>query len=147
MDDSKFEKIRLWGNIVIAAMCYFMFTYLLYESITKHQNILGAILFLVLASNCTYRIRAYYKLERKRKSAFSEKEVARAVRRQGIASSIFSNATAGFYMLLLTVVFLLSGLKDRAVFTGICAVLALCFIGLLLVSIRNLKRFDKLIDE
>ena len=147
MDDTKLEKIKLWVNIVIAMLCYFMFAYLLYGSITRHQNILGALLFFVFAINCTYRIRAYYKLERKRKSAFSEKEVARAVRRQGIASSIFSNATAGFYMLLLTVVFLLSGLKDRAVFTGICAVLALCFIGLLLVSIRNLKRFDKLIDE
>ena len=144
MDDTKLEKVKLWVNIVIAALCYFMFAYLFYESITKHQNILGAILFLVLASNCTYRIRAHYKLERKRKGAFSEKEVARAERRQGIASSIFSNATAGIYMLLLTVVFLLSNVKDKYILAAICAVPALCFIGLLLVSIRNLRRFDRL---
>ena len=144
MDDSTFEKIKLWGSIVIAALCYGMFVFLLYENMGKRQNILGPLLFLIIAINCTYRIRAYFKIERMRKSAFSEEEVAKATRRQGIVSSIFSNATASLYLLLLTVVFLLSHVKDKNIFLGISAVLALCFIGLLLVSIRNLKRFDRL---
>ena len=79
-----------------------------------------------------------------RKDTFSEEEVAKAARRQGIVSSIFSNATAGSYLLLLTVVFLFSHIKDKYIYTGISAVLALCFIGLLVFSIRNLKRFDRL---
>ena len=144
MDDSKFEKIRLLGNIVIATLCYGMFFYLLYGSLTKHQNILGPILFLVLAINATYRIRAHYMLERKRKSDLSEEEVEKAARRQRLVSAIFSNATVGFYLLFLTFVFVFSDLKDRVVFSSLSAVLALCFVGLLLVSIRNLKRFDRL---
>jgi hypothetical protein len=64
MDDSKFEKIRLLVSIVIAALCYGMFFYLLYGSLTRHQNILGPLLFLVIAINNTYRIRAHYKIER-----------------------------------------------------------------------------------
>jgi hypothetical protein len=79
-----------------------------------------------------------------RKDTFSEEEVAKAARRQGIVSSIFSNATAGSYLLLLTAVFLFSHLKDKYIYTGLSAVLALCFIGLLVFSIRNLKRFDRL---
>ena len=144
MDDSKLEKIKLWGNIVMAAICYFMFIYLFCVSMSKPHNVLGAILFLVIASNCTYRIRAHYKIERMRKSAFSEKEVAKAVRRQGIVSSIFSNATAGFYMLLMTVFFLFTHLKDKYIVSAICGVIALCFITLLVLSIRNLKRYDRL---
>ena len=144
MDDSKFEKIRLLGNIVIATLCYGMFFYLLYGSLTRHQNILGPLLFLVIAINNTYRIRAHYKIERMRKDAVSEEEVAEAARRQGLVSSIFSNATAGFYLLFLTFVFVFSDLKDRVVFSSLSAVLALCFIGLLVFSIRNLKRFDRL---
>ena len=146
MDKAKFEKIKLWGSIIVAVLCYFMFACLSYESIKEHQDFLVALLFLVFAINCTYRIRAHYKLERKRKSAFSEKEVAKAERRQGIASAVFSNATAGIYMLFMTVVFLLRGVKDKFILT-ICGVAAVCFIGLLLISIRNLKRFDKLVDE
>ena len=146
MDKAKFEKIKLWGSIIVAVLCYFMFACLSYESIKEHQDFLVALLFLVFAINCTYRIRAHYKLERKRKSAFSEEEVAKAERRQGIASAVFSNATAGIYMLFMTVVFLLRGVKDKFILT-ICVVAAVCFIGLLLISIRNLKRFDKLVDE
>ena len=78
------------------------------------------------------------------KDAVSEEEVAEAARRQGLVSSIFSNASAGFYLLLLTVVFLFSYIKDKYIYTGISAVLALCFIGLLVFSIRNLKRFYRL---
>lgn len=144
MDDSKFEKIRLLVSIVIATFCYGMFFYLLYGSLTRHQNILGPLLFLVIAINNTYRIRAHYKIERMRKDTFSEEEVAKAARRQGIVSSIFSNATAGSYLLLLTAVFLFSHLKDKYIYTGLSAVLAFCFIGLLVFSIRNLKRFDRL---
>ena len=144
MDDSKFEKIRLLVSIVIATFCYGMFFYLLYGSLTRHQNILGPLLFLVIAINNTYRIRAHYKIERMRKDAVSEEEVAEAARRQGLVSSIFSNASAGFYLLLLTVVFLFSHVKDKYIYTGISAVLALCFIGLLVFSIRNLKRFYRL---
>ena len=102
MDKAKFEKIKLWGSIIVAVLCYFMFACLSYESIKEHQDFLVALLFLVFAINCTYRIRAHYKLERKRKSAFSEKEVAKAERSQGIASAVFSNATAGIYMLFMT---------------------------------------------
>ena len=140
IDESFFKKINLWGNIVIGALCYFMSLYL----VTTRSSFLGVFLFLIIAINCTYRIRAHYKIERKRKSALSEEEVAKAARRQGFVSSIFSNATAGSYLLLLTVFFLLSHLKEKYIFSGISAVLALCFIGLLVLGIRNLKRFDRL---
>ncbi len=144
MDESKFEKIRLLVSIVIATFCYGMFFYLLYGCMTRHQNILGPLLFLVIAINNTYRIRAHYKIERMRKSDLSEEEVAKAERRQGVVSSIVSNASAGSYLLFLTFVFLFSHLKDKYIFTGISALLALCFIVLLVLGIRNLKRFDRL---
>ena len=99
---------------------------------------------MVIAANCTNRIRSYFKIRRMRKNAFSEKEVAKAERRSGIVNSIFSNATIGFYMLLMAVVFLFSGLKNRFYFMAFCALLAFCFVGLFVISLRNLKRFDRL---
>ena len=145
VDESFFKKITLWGNIVIGTICYCMFFFLCYISMAKRGgSFFGALLFLIFAMNCTWRVRSYYKIERMRKDTFSEKEIAKAERRSGIVNSIFSNATIGFYMLLMAVVFLFSGQKNRLCFTAFCAVLALCFIALFAINLRNLKRFDRL---
>ena len=145
IDEAFFKKITLWGNIVIGAVCYGMFFYLLYISATKQGgSYFGAVLFLVIALNCTNRIRSYFKIEQLRKNAISEEEVAKAERRSGIVNSIFSNATIGCYMLLMSVVFLFTDQKYGFYFMAFCAFLALCFIGLSVISLRNLKRFDRL---
>ena len=145
IDEAFFKKITLWGNIVIGAVCYGMFAYLFYISATKQGgSYFGAVLFLVIALNCTNRIRSYFKIEQLRKNAISEEDVAKAERRSGIVNSIFSNATIGCYMLLMSVVFLFTDQKYRFYFMAFCAFLALCFIGLSVISLRNLKRFDRL---
>lgn len=145
IDEAFYKKTNLWVNMVIGAICYGMFAYLFFISATKRGgSFLGALLFLILAINCTNRIRSYFKIKRMRKNAFSEKEVAKAERRSGIVNSIFSNATVGFYMLLMAVFFLFSSLKDKFIFSAFCAVLAFCFIALFAISLRNLKRFDRL---
>ena len=147
IDEEFYKKINLWGSIVIGALCYGMFFYLLYISATKRGgSYFGALLFLVLAANCTNRIRSYFKIKQLRKSALSEKEVARLERRSGIVNSIFSNATIGFYMLLMSVIFLFADQKYRFYFMAFCALLAFCLIGLSVIGLRNLKRFDQL-DE
>lgn len=144
IDEEFYKKINLWGSIVIGALCYGMFFYLLYISATKRGgSYFGALLFLVLAANCTNRIRSYFKIERLRKNAVSEKEVAMAERRSGIVNTIFSNATIGLYMLLMTVVFLTSHLKDKYYYAAFCAFVTLCVIAFLVIGIGNLKRFDR----
>ena len=145
IDEAFYKKITLWGNIVIGAVCYGMFAYLFYISATKQGgSYFGAVFFLVIALNCTNRIRSYFKIEQLRKNAISEEEVAKAERRSGIVNSIFSNATIGCYMLLMSVVFLFTDQKYGFYFMAFCAFLALCFIGLSVISLRNLKRFDRL---
>ena len=140
IDESFFKKINLWGSIVIGALCYFMSVYL----VTTRSSFFGVLLFLIIAINCTQRVRSYYKIERMRKDTFSEKEIAKAERRSGIVNSIFSNATLGFYLLLMAVLFLLRSQKDMFYLSALCAVLALCFIALFAINLRNLKRFDRL---
>ena len=145
IDESFFRKVTLWGSIVIGVLCYCMFAYLFYISITKQGgSVLGAMFFLVIGVNCTHRIRSYFKIEQLRKNAISEEEVAKAERRSGIVNSIFSNATIGCYMLLMSVVFLFTDQKYGFYFMAFCAFLALCFIVLSVISLRNLKRFDRL---
>ena len=140
MDESFFKKINLWGSIVIGALCLFMSVYL----VTTRSSFFGIFLFLIFAINCTRRVRSYYKIERMRKETFSEKEIAKAERRSGIVNSVFSNATLGFYLLLMAVLFLLRSQKDMFYLSALCAVLALCFITLFVINLWNLKRFDRL---
>lgn len=130
MNYTFFVRPKLWLNIISSMLCYFMCAYELRVSILKHRNILGALLFLIFAVNGTSQFISYHKLERIRKSASSEEEVVRAERCLGLVFFIFSNAAASFYMLLMTIAFLCSHLKDRIVFTIICAILTLCFTGL-----------------
>ena len=140
MDESFFKKINLWGSIVIGALCLFMSVYL----VTTRSSFFGIFLFLIIAINCTRRVFSYYKIERMRKDTFSEKEIAKAERRTRIVNSIFSNATIGFYLLLMAVLFLLRSQKDMFYLSALCAVLALCFITLFVINLWNLKRFDRL---
>lgn len=140
MDESFFKKINLWGSIVIGALCLFMSVYL----VTTRSSFFGIFLFLIIAINCTRRVFSYYKIERMRKDTFSEKEIALAERRSRIVNSIFSNATIGFYLLLMAVLFLLRSQKDMFYLSALCAVLAFCFIALFAINLRNLKRFDRL---
>ena len=145
VDESFFKKVTLWGSIVIGTICYCMFFFLCYLSMTKRGgSFFGALLFLIFAINCTRRVRSYYKIERMRKDTFSEKEIAKAERRSGIVNSIFSTATLGFYLLLMAVLFLLRSQKDMFYLSALCAVLALCFIAFFAINLRNLKRFDRL---
>ena len=139
MDYSSFDKTKLWLNIVGCVCCLFMAAYLLISRVAR-SDVSGAMLFLVFAINCAFRIYSYYKLERARKTATSETEMVRTERRQGLIIGIFSNATAIALMLLLVIEGILR--NSRAVVI-LSAVFALCFAGILVQSIRNLKRFDR----
>ena len=143
MDKSSFEKILFKGSIGIGALCYFLFVGELYRSIHEHHDIFLALLFLVIAVNCTYRFLSYSKIEQIRKSAVSREEIARAERRHWLVNSIFSNATVALFMSFMTLVLVCRGMENFYL-TVLFAAIALAFAGLLVFSIRNLKRFDRL---
>ena len=107
------------------------------------SNIFLALLFLVIAVNCTYRFLSYSKIEQIRKSAVSKEEIARAERRHWLVNSIFSNATVALFMSFMTLVLVCRGMENFYI-TVLFAAIALAFAGLLVFSIRNLKRFDRL---
>lgn len=139
VDESFFKKINLWGSIVIGALCLFISVSLA----TTRSNFFVIVLFLILAVNCAWRVRSYYKIERMRKETFSEEEIALAERRSRIVNSIFSHATLGFFLLLIAVLSLIGNQKGMFYFSALSAALALCFIALFAINLRNLKRFDQ----
>ena len=71
-----------------------------------------------------------------------ESQIIRAERRQGIIITIFSNAT-GMLCLLVYLIhsILIKGPKALDIFCAFCAI---CFGVILVQSIQNLKRFDRL---
>ena len=140
--DKYYDRLRLVLDIVCLAIFLWMFAYPFRTGNPVHVGIGTALLFLVLAINCAYRIYTYFKMARIRKNADTEEEIARAERRQGLIVSIVSNATG----VLVLLVFLLQALILHAslAFIIVLAVGTLCFAGILVLSIKNLKRFDRL---
>ena len=136
-----YDKIRLVLDIIVLAICLWMASYPFRTGTSVRVSLAVAALFLALAINCAYRIYSYFKMDRIRKNAATEEEIARAERRQGLITSIFSNAMA----ILVLLVFFVQALFTHfsLAFTIVLAVCALCFGGILILSIKNLKRFDR----
>ena len=141
MDYRTFSKPKLWANVAGGIICYIMFAYGLYDSLINNSSMIGSLLFLFLAVNCTFRVFSYVKLKRIKENAADDSQFVKAERRQDIIISIFSNATA----MLCLLVFLICNISRKGtlifeVFIGICAI---CYCVILVQSIQNLKRFDK----
>ena len=139
--EKHYDRIRLGLDIIVLAICLWMASDPFRTGHSVHVNLATATLFLALAINCAYRIYTYFKMARIRENAATEEEIVRAERRQGLIVSIFSNAMA----ILILLVFFAQALFTHfnLTFTIVLAVCALCFGGILVLSIKNLKRFDR----
>ena len=142
MDYRTFSKPKLWANVAGGVVCYIMFAYELYACIMNDSSITSSLLFLLLAVNCTFRVFSYAKLNNIKKSTANDSQFVKAERRQRIIINIFSNATA----VLCLLVFMIRNITIKGsvaldAFMGICAI---CFSVILIQSIQNLKRFDRL---
>ena len=142
MDYSSFDKPKLWLNIAGFLFCGVTGAYLLFEGGAAHRDYFGALLFLIFAVNCLFRIFSYFKLDRIRKNASSEEEIIRAERRQGLVISIFSNA---MFLLFILLLFIRSITKPLPVgFSFFCGAIMLIIALTLVLSVRNLRRIDRM---
>ena len=142
MDYTSFDKPKLWLNIAVFVLCCVMVGYLCFEGRDGRPDLFGMLLFGIFAVNSLFRVYSYFKLDRIRKSVPDEKELVRAERRQGLVISIFSNAMFLLFLLLLLIVSITKPLP--VVFIIFCAAVLLCMIWTLVLSVRNLKKFDRL---
>lgn len=143
MDYSSFSKTKLWMNIAGGIICWILFAYELYACIMNQSSYTSSLLFLFLALNCTFRVITFVSLIVKQKRGLDGEPLVKEERRNGLIISIFSNATA----MLLMIVFLIHGMQrtnPSIVFTIFCAACVLCFAWILVMSIQNLRKFDKL---
>ena len=141
MDYYTYTKPKLWANVICAALLYVLFAYELHSRLTGHSKGIGYLLFLILAVNCTFRVFAYAKLKRLEKSITDERQLIHAERRQGLIITLFSNATAMLGLLLFLIhSILIKGPAALDIFFLFCAV---CFGGILILTIQNLRRLDK----
>ena len=141
MDYYTYTKPKLWANVICAALLYVLSAYELHSRLTGHSKGIGYLLFLILAVNCTFRVFAYAKLKRLEKSITDEHQLIRAERRQGLIITLFSNATAMLGLLLFLIhSILIKGPAALDIFFLFCAV---CFGGILVLTIQNLRRLDK----
>ena len=141
MDYYTYTKPKLWANVICAALLYVLFAYELHSRLTGHSIGIGYLLFLILAVNCTFRVFAYAKLKRLEKSITDERQLIRAERRQGLIITLFSNATAMLGLLLFLIhSLIIKGPAALDIFFLFCAV---CFGGILILTIQNLRRLDK----
>ena len=141
MDYYSYSKPKLWANVICAALLYVLFAYELHSRLTGHSKGIGYLLFLILAVNCTFRVFAYAKLKRLEKSITDERQLIHAERRQGLIITLFSNATAMLGLLLLLIhSILINGPAALDIFFLFCAI---CFGGILILTIQNLRRLDK----
>ncbi len=141
MDYYTYTKPKLWANVICAALLYVLFAYELHSRLTGHSKGIGYLLFLILAVNCTFRVFAYAKLKRLEKSITDERQLIRAERRQGLIITLFSNATAMLGLLVFMIhSILIKGPAALDIFFLFCAV---CFGGILILTIQNLRRLDK----
>ena len=142
MDYTSFDKPKLWLNIAVFVLCCVMVGYLCFEGEDGRQDLFGMLLFGIFAVNSLFRVYSYFKLDRIRKSVPDEKELVRAERRQGLVISIFSNA---MFLLLLLLFLIISITKSLSVgFIIFCVAILLFMSWTLVLSVRNLKKFDKL---
>ena len=131
----------MWANVIGAVLLYVLFAYELHSRLTGHSKGVGYLLFLILAVNCTFRVFAYAKLKRLEKSITDERQLIHAERRQGLIITLFSNATVVLGLLLFLIhSLLIKGPAALDVFFLFCAV---CFGGILILTIQNLRRLDK----
>ena len=141
MDYYTYSKPKLWANVICAALLYVLFAYELHSRLSGHSKGIGYLLFLILAVNCTFRVFAYAKLKRLEKSITDERQLIHAERRQGLIITLFSNATAMLGLLLFLIhSILIKGPAALDIFFLFCAV---CFGGILILTIQNLRRLDK----
>ncbi len=141
MDYYTYTKPKLWANVICAALLYVLFAYELHSRLTGHSKGIGYLLFLILAVNCTFRVFAYAKLKRLEKSITDERQLIHAERRQGLIITLFSNATAMLGLLVFMIhSILIKGPAALDIFFLFCAV---CFGGILVLTIQNLRRLDK----
>lgn len=142
MDYRTFSKPKLWANVAGGVVCYIMFAYELYACIMNDSSITSSLLFLLLAVNCTFRVFSYAKLNNIKKSTVNDSQFVKAERRQSIIINIFSNATA----VLCLLVFMIHNItiKGSVAFDAFLGICAICFSVILVQSIQNLKRFDRL---
>ena len=142
MDYSSFDRPKLWLNIAVFVLCCVMVGYLCFEGRDGRPDLFGMLLFGIFAVNSLFRVWSYFKLDRIRKSAPDEKELVRAERRQGLVISIFSNA---MFLLFIVLLLIESVVKPLPVgFIIFCAAILLFMICTLVLSVRNLKKFDRL---
>lgn len=141
MDYYSYSKPKMWANVICATLLYVLFAYELHSRLTGHSKGIGYLLFLILAVNCTFRVFAYAKLKRLEKSITDERQLIHAERRQGLIITLFSNATAMLGLLVFLIhSILIKGPAALDIFFLFCAV---CFGGILILTIQNLRRLDK----
>jgi hypothetical protein len=141
MDYYTYSKPKLWANVISGVLLYVLFAYELHSRLTGHSKGIGYLLFLILAVNCTFRVFAYAKLKRLEKSITDERQLIHAERRQGLIITLFSNATAMLGLLVFMIhSILIKGPAALDIFFLFCAV---CFGGILILTIQNLRRLDK----
>ena len=139
--DYTYTKPKMWANAIGAILFYFLSAYELHSRLTGQFKGISYLLFLLLAINATFRVFAYAKLNRLGKSITDEHEFVRAERRQNMIITLFSNATA----LLVLLIFLIHSLiiKGPAALNIFFLFCAVCFGGILILTIQNLRRLDK----
>ena len=142
MDYYSFDRKKLWMNVMFLAICLGMIVYNLCTGTSILASLSAALLFLFFAINCAFRIYTYFKLERVRKSDATEEEIVRAERRTGIVITLFSDVTAILFLLAMLIETLVRHPRVDF-FTIILAVCTLCSVGLLVLSVQNLRRFDR----
>ena len=141
MDYYTYSKPKMWANVISGVLLYVLFAYELHSRLTGHSKGIGYLLFLILAVNCTFRVFAYAKLKRLEKSITDERQLIHAERRQGLIITLFSNATAMLGLLLFLIhSLLIKGPAALDIFILFCAI---CFGGILILTIQNLRRLDK----
>ena len=141
MDYYTYSKPKMWANVISGVLLYVLFAYELHSRLTGHSKGIGYLLFLILAVNCTFRVFAYAKLKRLEKSITDERQLIHAERRQGLIITLFSNATAMLGLLLFLIhSILINGPAALDIFFLFCAI---CFGGILILTIQNLRRLDK----
>ena len=139
--DYTYTKPKMWANAIGAILFYFLSAYELHSRLTGHYKGISYLLFLFLAVNCTYRVFAYAKLNRLEKSITDEREFIRAERRQNLVITMVSQATALLVLLFFLIhSLIIKGPAALDIFFLFCAV---CFGGILILTIQNLRRLDK----
>ena len=139
--DYTYTKTKMWANVICALLLYFLSAYELHSRLTGHYKGISYLLFLLLAVNATFRVFAYAKLNRLEKSITDERRFIRAERRQNLVITMVSQATALLVLLIFLIhSILIKGQAALDIFFLFCAV---CFGGILILTIQNLRRLDK----